>query len=223
LAKVKVQAERFRGEQVLEKQKDSVQEFAEAESLLLRLVMRVFIAFAEEGYKIGIEGGITAEELESECSRFLRAYALDAGMMDDRFLVPPHGDVEIPDGLRREMENSEEWNRYRGLLIKLAEVHGGSLSPHSPAPTPASANPRANDTTERACPKQFVDAAKRKAKRSHEKFASKIGIGKDTLYAITKETRWVLDENYIRVAQACECRPEDLYPRDIPRPDRSRG
>ena len=223
LAKVRVQAERFRGEQVLEKEKDSVQEFAEAEVLLLRLVMRVFMAFAEEGYKIGIEGGITVEELELECSRFLRAYALDAGLMDDRFLVPPHGDVEIPDGLRREMENSEEWKRYRGLLIKLAEAHGGSLILHPQAPKPASADPRANDATECACPKQFVDAAKRKAKRSYKKFASKIGIGKDTLYAISKETRWVSDENYIRVAQACECRPEDLYPRDIPRPERRRG
>ena len=223
LAKVRVQAERFRGEQVLEKQKDSVQEFAEAEALLLRLVMRVFIAFAEEGYKIGIEGSITVEELELECLRFLRTYAFDAGLMDDRFLVHPLGEVEIPEGLRREMEKSEEWKRYRGLLIKLAEAQGGHGSLSLQPPAPGSPDPQESNETERVCPKQFVDAAKRQAKRSYEKFASKIGIGKDTLYAITKETRWVSDENYILVAQACKCRPEDLYPREIPRPRRRRG
>jgi hypothetical protein len=225
LAKVRVQAERFRGEQVLEKEKNSVQEFADAEALLLRLVMRVFIAFAEEGYKIGIEGGITVEELELECLRFLRTYAFEAGLMDDRFLVPPNGDVEIPDGLRREMEKSEEWKRYRGLLINLAEAQGGHgpLSPEPPAPSPRSADAQENNSTERACPKQFVDAAKRQAKRSYEKFASKIGIRKGTLYAITKETRWVSDDSYILVAQACKCKPEDLYPRDIPKPERRGG
>jgi hypothetical protein len=75
----------------------------------------------------------------------------------------------------------------------------------------------------RCSPKALVDAAKRQSKRSYEKFAAVIGIGKDTLYAITKETRWVSDETYDLVAQACKCKPEDLHPRDIPRPERRRG
>jgi hypothetical protein len=143
--------------------------------------------------------------------------------MDDRFLVHPLGEVEIPGGLRREMEKSEEWKRYRGLLIKLVEAQGGHGSLSLQPPAPGSPGPQESNETERVCPKQFVDAAKRQAKRSYEKFASKIGIGKGTLYAITKETRWVSDENYILVAQACKCRPEDLYPREIPRPERRRG
>jgi hypothetical protein len=76
---------------------------------------------------------------------------------------------------------------------------------------------------ERTSPKELVDAAKRHPKRSYEKFASRIGIGKDTLYAVTKEKRWVSDESYMLVAEACNCRPEDLHPRDIPRPERRRG
>lgn len=75
----------------------------------------------------------------------------------------------------------------------------------------------------RRSPKELVDAARRKPKRSHEKFAAVIGIGRDTLYAITKETRWVSDETYGLVAEACKCKPEDLHPRDIPRPERRRG
>jgi hypothetical protein len=72
------------------------------------------------------------------------------------------------------------------------------------------------------CPKDFIDARKLHPKRSYEKLAAHIGIGKDTLYAITKEKRWLSDDTYRLVAEACACKPEDLYPRDIPRPDRRR-
>jgi hypothetical protein len=82
--------------------------------------------------------------------------------------------------------------------------------------------PRAPLLPDRSSPKELVDTAKRKPKRSYEKFAAHIGIGKDTLYAITKETRWVSDETYILVAEVCHCKPEDLHPRDIPRPERRR-
>ena len=71
-------------------------------------------------------------------------------------------------------------------------------------------------------PKDFVDASKRPLNISYEKYAARLGISKDTLYAITKETRWVSDDNYIRVAELCQCNPEDLHPRDVPRPEHRR-
>jgi hypothetical protein len=68
-------------------------------------------------------------------------------------------------------------------------------------------------------PKEFVDAAKRKLMLgSYERFAARIGIGKDTIYAITKEKRWVSDNNYSLVSEFCGCTPLDLHPRDIPPP-----
>jgi hypothetical protein len=73
-------------------------------------------------------------------------------------------------------------------------------------------------------PKVLVNRQRRLSKvRSYEKFAATIGISKDTLYAITNETRWVSDETYELVATACGCSPEALHPRDIPRPDRRRS
>jgi hypothetical protein len=72
----------------------------------------------------------------------------------------------------------------------------------------------------RRSPKDFIDAAKRQRTGSYEKFAAHIGISKDTLYAITKESRWVSDANYKLVAEVCGCNPEDLRPRDVPRPER---
>ena len=78
------------------------------------------------------------------------------------------------------------------------------------------------DKVPRRSPKELVDAAKRQPRRSYEKFAGHIGIGKDTLYAITQEKRWVRDESYGLVAQVCKCSPEDLHPRDIPPPKRHR-
>jgi hypothetical protein len=75
----------------------------------------------------------------------------------------------------------------------------------------------------RTSPKEFIDAHKRRRKCSYEKLASHIGIGKDTLYAITLESRWVSDENYRLVSEVCGCKPEDLHPRDLPRPQRRRS
>jgi hypothetical protein len=73
-------------------------------------------------------------------------------------------------------------------------------------------------------PKELVDDCRlRPPRRSYEKLAGKIGLSKDTLYAITKETRWVSDETYQVVAGICGCKPEDLHPRDIPRPERRRS
>jgi phage portal protein BeeE len=77
-------------------------------------------------------------------------------------------------------------------------------------------------TVSRCSPKELVDAARRRERRSHEKLAAHIGIGKDSLYAITGETRWVSDETYTLVAEVCKYSPEDLRPRDLPPPKRRR-
>ncbi len=68
-----------------------------------------------------------------------------------------------------------------------------------------------------ATPKRMVDRARVDHKiRSYEKIAARIGISKDTLHAITKETRWVSDLTYDLVAVFCRCKPEDLHPSGIP-------
>jgi hypothetical protein len=71
-------------------------------------------------------------------------------------------------------------------------------------------------------PREIVDAAKRHITGSYEKLANRIGVSKDTLYAIIQETRWVSDDSYYHVAKACNCEPEDLHPRNMPRPARRR-
>lgn len=107
-------------------------------------------------------------------------------------------------------------NSCLGMLAsaRVAELH--RAQPSAPNPIP---------TTEPHCrrsPREFIDEHRRHAKYSYEKLAARIGLGKDTLFAITKEIRWVSDLNYSLVAQACNCRPEDLHPRDVPRPERRR-
>lgn len=44
-------------------------------------------------------------------------------------------------------------------------------------------------------------------------------IGRDTLFAVMDETRWVSQKTYERLAGFIGCKPEQLYPR-IPRPKR---
>jgi hypothetical protein len=69
-----------------------------------------------------------------------------------------------------------------------------------------------------ATPKRIVDQCRsHHGLRSYEKLAGRIGISKDTLYAITKETRWLSDQTYELVALFCKCKPENLHPRGVPR------
>jgi hypothetical protein len=73
----------------------------------------------------------------------------------------------------------------------------------------------------RPSPKELVAMAKAVAGiRSFEKFANRIGIGRDTLYAITTEKRRVSGRTYLLVAQVCGCKPEDLQPRGFHAPAR---
>src|SRR5205823_12011546 len=69
-------------------------------------------------------------------------------------------------------------------------------------------------------PKEFIDNHRRHFRGSYEKLAASMGISKDTLYAITKENRWVSDQTYNLVAKFCGCEPDDLHPRDISPPNR---
>ena len=115
-----------------------------------------------------------------------------------------------------------QWN-YRGVSVTVESLFETSADLCLDFEAMATMGKDQTGAPVRCSPKELVDAAKRQPKRSCEKFAAVIGIGKDTLYAITKETRWVSDETYDLVAQACKCKPEDLHPRDIPRPERRRG
>jgi len=91
-----------------------------------------------------------------------------------------------------------------------------------PGEAPATDLQPSPSSLKKRTPREIVDAARRLLSVSYEKFAGRIGISKDTLYAIIKETKWVSDDSYYHVATACNCEPQDLHPRDIPRPVRHR-
>ena len=87
---------------------------------------------------------------------------------------------------------------------------------HVPS-TPSAQGP--DGITVRPDPKALVDAARlRLGLRSYDKLASRVGIGRDTLFVVKNETRWVSDQNYALLAEACHCKPEDLHPVELPKP-----
>jgi hypothetical protein len=47
-------------------------------------------------------------------------------------------------------------------------------------------------------------------------------IGRDTLFAVRDETRWVSKTSYKKLAEIIGCIPEQLHPRDLPPPHRKR-
>jgi hypothetical protein len=204
--------------------------------------MRVFVAFAREACEFAKKNNHRAwsdRELDQRCREFLLEIVIDAWEhkakdlgMRKMFSSSGWGYSITEDG-RRKIEKSPEWKHYQELLLDVFEAQSArgadcNLPQRDAARTSEAEGsvplqpPKTVPVPSRRAPKEFVDAARRQLQRSNEAFAAHIGISKDTFYAITKESRWVSDDNYIRVAQACRCSPEDLHPRDVPRPERRR-
>jgi hypothetical protein len=221
-----VLAARVRAEDVLSQKKQAVRDYAEAETLLLELILQVFMVFAEQGHKLAMKAQLPVEDFEAGSLNFLRNYAQDAGLLTGP--IPYFGmNPPITERIWRKIESSPEWQAYRSLLQEAADkqAEGGAAQKEPDRALPQGHPwPNEDGLPRRPSPKERVDAVRlRPTKRSYEKFAAVIGISKDSLYAITKEARWVSNDTYSLVARACNCEEEDLYPRGIPRPEHRRG
>jgi hypothetical protein len=161
---------------------------------------------------------IAFQAVASDLGVLLANYSIDRGFRGDA--AAQAFDAEATEVITRmEQEWREKskrvglsWRKRRPDFKKALRQIGIDLRALTESHEPDSSPPRRS-------PKEFIDISRRRPKRSYEKLASYIGIGKDTLYKITKETRWVSDPTYALVAEACGCKPEDLHPRDIPRPE----
>jgi hypothetical protein len=80
----------------------------------------VFLVFAEAVCQLGIQGVLTAAEVEMECWKFLKTSAGQAGPLEG--WVAPLGDTEMPDSLQSRIELTDEWKEYRFLLRGVADV-----------------------------------------------------------------------------------------------------
>lgn len=120
-------ARRLYAERMLEERKASIEDFQAAEALLLDFVLQLLLAFAEEAHTVGMQGDLTAADMESECLKFLRSYVLEAGLMDSPFGVLPRGDTQIPDSFQARIESSDQWGKYRELLQNVADAQAHEL------------------------------------------------------------------------------------------------
>jgi hypothetical protein len=217
----------------LEEKRNSVRHFEEAQALLIELVLRVFVAFAKEGYKLGVQNEMSVEELESECTRFLMTYALETGLLDDVLSVPTRSDAPIPIDVRRKIESSDEWKTYRRLLQLVAEVQAeeeeDSVGPLASTPTegepPAPATGVISESggdvrgavniqaaAERATRRQAVVMpilANKRWKRG--RLATEAGLGKNSVYEYLDGTRAKISiENRKALADALDVAPEEI-------------
>jgi hypothetical protein len=227
-ARARVEAETLRAYRLLGKDVRGVEAWRR-EGQFIRCVMRVFLGFAREACEFGKDSGRRAwsdRELDQRCREFLLMIVVDAWEEKGKdlgirkpFSSPHNWGYSLDDDARRNIEKSPEWEQYQELLLEAFEAQSARAPAQLP-PMPSVKTQTLHDeeVPRRGKPKDFVDIAKRALTRSYEKLAAHIGISKDTLYAITKETRWVSDDNYILVAGVCGCKPEDLHPRDVPRP-----
>jgi hypothetical protein len=114
-------AKRLRAERALETKKNSIQDFVSAEALLIDFVLRVFIAFAEEAHKLGMQGVLTPADVEEECLSFLRTYTLQAGLLDGHVLTSATL-AQGANSVYTRIEDSKQWKEYRRLLQQVADA-----------------------------------------------------------------------------------------------------
>lgn len=67
-------------------------------------------------------------------------------------------------------------------------------------------------------PAQVLLAYRTRGPCSWEKVASRLGVSRDTLYSVKGESKWHTDPMYALMAKGIGCRPDELHPRDLPRP-----
>jgi hypothetical protein len=230
-AKARVHAVRLAAEEAMDKRKASSEKFEEAEALLFGLVLRVFIAFVEEGRKVSIQGEIAVDGMERECLRFLKSYANSAGLMDGSQFLPLKEDVEITDDVRAKFESSEEWKAYRRILKQVAEAQAAegkcsSLAPDDTATPVERATdfvrevnagggpaqiPRDCDQAELARVRQEVVMPRLREKRwKRGRWVTESGVSKNSVYEYLEGKRTLSVENRKAMAEALDLKPEDL-------------
>jgi len=215
-ARRKVLAARLRAEDTLEEKRDAIRNFEIAEGLLCELILEVFKAFVEEGYKLGMQQLLTAAQLESECVRFLHCYSVQAGLFDDTIL--PRADTEIPGDLPARIERSEQWRQSRRLLQEVADAQAcdeqsdGSGQTSEVKPKVGVDSARAEAIAERAARRQAVVNPILKQKRwKRGRLATEAGVGKNSVYDYLDGTRaTITDENRKAIADALGLRSEQL-------------
>jgi hypothetical protein len=129
LARRKIAAGRLRAERALEEKRHSIRDFTNAETLLLQFILQIFIAFVKEGHKLGMQGQLTAANFESESMKFLRCYALQAGLMDGYLGRAIDGHTPIPEDVLNKIECSDQWEMYRQLLQEVADTQADDELP----------------------------------------------------------------------------------------------
>jgi hypothetical protein len=84
-----------------------------------------------------------------------------------------------------------------------------------------------SNVTKKSGPKALIDSFLEKQRipsyDGRDGFTEKYPvIGRDTLFAVRDETRWVSKTNYKKLAEIIGCIPEQLHPRELPFPQRKR-
>jgi hypothetical protein len=106
----------MRAGQVLDEKKSSIRYQADADALLLEFVLPVFATFAEAACNLGMQGTYSRKSVESECYKFLQHLAIEARLTSRG---------EIRDDVQSNLERSDEWEKYRQLLRRVADSQVG--------------------------------------------------------------------------------------------------
>lgn len=127
-ARARVEAGRLKAGKQLEQRMSQAPSFA-GQEILRNYILRVFLVFAKEAFKLGSEGLWTVDEVRSEVAEFLRRFTIEAyyGKGHGKGLpeMTSHWNGSILPEVQREFERSAEWREFEDGLLAVAEAIGG--------------------------------------------------------------------------------------------------
>jgi hypothetical protein len=108
----------------------------------------------------------------------------------------------------------ERWQKY---LVEAGVENRGTVPSHEAAPAPSPA-------ADRKAPSDFFEAYRAKhPTMTWDQIAGRFSISRSSLDKINGEKVWMRRSTYATAAKLLDCKPEDLYPRNLPRrPRRNR-
>ena len=194
---------------------------------------RVVSEHAEEVFMTRVVPLLKAQSSEDDDPAFRRAIARDGGEAETAFYYAfklvqdaEHGEEslawyrETESRLRQLVREAEDQQADLDVVLdgwqKFFSESGVSLPPMDAAagapPVGEAAQPA------RKAPADFFGAYHAKnPTMTYDNIGGRIGISRDGLFKIKGERAWVRDYAYEAAAKLLGCRPEDLYPRNLPK------
>jgi hypothetical protein len=224
-AQARVETERIRAYLTLQQDIAGCKRW-QRDDLLIRCVVRIFMAFAREACTFARKRNLPdwyGAELDQRCREFLLSIAIDAWEEKARDLgieriywSPNHWGYSLKEDARQKIERSPEWSEYQALLLDTLESQSVLDQVEEVVGTASRLRVRDASSVKRAEKlaarrRAVVNPILERKRWKPGRLGTEAGIGNGTIYGYLNGTRASISkENRKAIADALEIKLEQL-------------